>query len=315
MKRPLLLATVLAAAGSLAAGYALGRASVSPGLLARERGEGPAVATFRGGAVTRAQVVAALEKQPEAYREQLRSPGAKKALVEEMVRVELLAREGERRGHHRDPEFLRRYKDDLGRTFLEKELEAPQRKAAPADAELRAFYDRHREALARPERARIAVVQYAAPTGDAGARAARRAKAEAALARLRGAREPHAFARVAAAESDHVPSRLANGELPFLTRGEIAERLGPEVADAAFALARAGDLAPAAVEGARGFHVVKLLGREDGYQPSFEEMKPAIRERLVAERRSAAHDAFLKALWDEAEVRLDEKQIEALRVE
>lgn len=116
MKKTLLAAVCLAAA--LGAGIAIGRASVPPGLLSREESRGPAIATFRGGALAHADVVAALHKQPEAFREQLRTPGAKKALVEEMVRFELLAREGERTGHERDPEFLRRYKEQLGRTFV-----------------------------------------------------------------------------------------------------------------------------------------------------------------------------------------------------
>ncbi len=313
MKKILLAAVCLAAA--LAAGYALGRASVAPGLLSREGSRGPAIATFRGGELPRADVVAALQKQPEAFRDQLRTPAAKKALVEEMVRFELFAREGERTGHQRDPEFLRRYKEQLGHTFVEKEFEEGQRKAAPSDAEVRAFYDEHKAALGRPERVRIAVVQYAPAAGDA-ASAAKRARAESALARLRkDTRDPRAFARVAASESEDAQSRLTNGELPFLTRDEIARRLGSEVADAAFAISKGGELAPKVVESARGFHVVKLLGREEGYAPAFEEMKEAIRARIAADRRKVAYDAFLKRLWNEAAVKVDEKAIETLQVD
>jgi parvulin-like peptidyl-prolyl isomerase len=310
LKKTLLGAVCLAAA--LGAGIAIGRASVAPGLLSHEESRGPAIATFRGGALPRADVVAALQKQPEALRDQLRTPAAKKALVEEMVRFELLAHEGERTGHQRDPEFLRRYKEQLGRTFVEEEFEEGQRKTAPSDTEIRAFYDEHKAALARPERVRVAVVQYAPGGGDA-ASAAKRARAEAALARLRkDARDPRAFARVAAAESEDAQTRLTNGELPFLTRDEIARRLGSEVADAAFAVPTSGQLAPKVIESARGFHLVKLLGREEGYAPAFEELKEAIRARLAADRRKVAYDAFLKRLWSEAGVKLDEKAIEAL---
>jgi peptidyl-prolyl cis-trans isomerase C len=310
-----ILLAVLCLAVALAAGYALGRASVSPGLLLREQSRGPTIATFRGGALSRAGVVAALQKQPEAFRDQLRTVGAKKALVEEMVRFELLAREGERKGHQRDPEFLRRYKELLGRTFLEKEFEEPQRKLAPSDAEVRAFYDEHKAALGRPERVRIAVVQYATGAGDA-ASAAKRVRAEAALARLRKeTRDPHAFARTAASESEEAQSRLTNGELPFLTRDEIGRRFGPEIAEAAFAISAAGQLALHVVESARGLHVVKLLGREEGYEPAFEEMKQAIRARIAAERRGVAYEAFVKRLWSEAAVKLDEKAIEGLQID
>ena len=313
MKKTLLTAVLVLAA--LAAGYALGRRSVAPGLLSREEARGPAVATFRGGAVTRADVEAALAKQPAAFREQLRTLAARKALVEELVRFELFAREGERKGYERDPEFLRRYKDELGRRFVEKELDEPERKAPPSDAVVRAFYDEHKAALGRPERVRVAVVQYAAATGDA-AGAAKRSRADAALARLRKeAKDPAAFARTAQRESEEPLSRLSNGELPFLTRDELGHRLGPEVADAAFSISATGQLAASVVESARGFHLVRLLGREDGYQPAFEEMKEAIRARLGAEHRAVAYEAFLKALFGEAAVKLDEKAIEALKLD
>ncbi len=159
------------------------------------------------------------------------------------------------------------------------------------------------------------MVQYAPGTGDA-ANAAKRARAEAALARLRkDARDPHAFGRIAASESDEAQSRLSNGELPFLTKDEIGRRFGAEVAEAAFAISAAGKLAPHVVESARGLHLVKLLGREEGYEPAFEETKEAIRARIAAERRGVAYEAFLKRLWDEAAVKLDEKAIEGLQVD
>lgn len=312
--KKLLLVTILVLA-ALAAGYGLGRRSVAPGLLSREDARGPAVATFRGGAVSRADVEAALAKQPAAFRDQLRTLAARKALVEEMVRFELFAREGERKGYEHDPEFLRRYKDELGRRFVEKEVDEPQRKAAPSDTEVRAFHDEHQAALGRPERVRVAVVQYAAADGAAAA-AAKRSRAEAALARLRTeAKDPSAFGRVAQKESEEPQSRLSNGELPFLTRDELGARLGAEVAEAAFSIPATGQLAPRVVESARGLHVVKLLGREEGYQPSFEELKEAIRARLAAERRAVAYQAFLKALFIDAAVKLDEKAIEALKLD
>jgi len=197
---------------------------------------------------------------------------------------------------------------------FEKEFEAPQRKVSPTDAEVRAFYDGNKAALSRPVRARVAVVQYAAPAGDAAARSTARARAEAALTRLLASKDPYAFGRVASAESQEPRSRLTNGELPFLGRDEIAERLGAEVAAAAFE-APVGAVAPRVVESAKGFHVVKVLAREEGYEPAFEEVKEMIRTRLAAERRSAAYERFLKALRESAAVKLDEKAIEALEVD
>lgn len=314
MRKMLLVVALMG--GAFAAGRALGRRSVTPGPLGGPAGEGPALATFRGGALRLADVQAELRGQPEVLRAQLRTPAGKKAFVEGLVRFELLAREGERKGYQRDPDFVRRYKEELGRVFLEKEFEAPQRKAVPTDDEVRAFHDAHQAALGRPERLRVAVVSFLAPPDDAAARAARRARAEAALARIgRAPADAELFARIARNESEDQASRLTNGELPFLTREQLAERLGAQVAQAVGDLSPGRQLVSGVVETPRGFHVVKLLGREKGYRPSFEESKEAIRARLTSDRRATTLQAFLEQVWKDAGVALDEKAIESLKVD
>ncbi|WP_308197116.1 MULTISPECIES: peptidylprolyl isomerase [Anaeromyxobacter] len=313
MKKALLLSLPLALA-AFAAGHVAGRRSVVPGLLDAARPAGPSVATFRGGAVGRADVEALLARHPEAFRAQLRSPEARKALVQDLVRRELLAREAERRGLQRDPEFLRRYEEELARALLEKEVDAPQRDAEPTDAELRAFYDEHRASLARPERVRLAAVSWLAPAGDAARRREKRARADAALGRLRGSKDPFLFGDLVRTESEDAEARRTAGELPPLTREELAQRLGAEVATAAFGDEAPTGVLPRVVETAGGVHVVKLLGREAGYAPALEEVRDAIRARLVSERRAAARAAFLERIWKDAAVSLDTQAIERLSV-
>lgn len=311
MKKVIVPVLVLAAA---LAGYVAGRRSIPPGPLGADVADGPSVATFRGGRLPASAVEAELRAQPAAFRDQLDTPEARRALVEGLVRMEVLAREAERKGYHRDPDFVRRYKEELGRAFLEKELEEPQRKAPPTDAEVRAYYDANRASLARPERVRVAAISFLAAADDA-ARGAKRARAQAALAKVRRApADVELFASVARAETEDAQARLTSGEQPFLTREELAERLGPEVADAAAALAP-GAIAPAVVEAARGLHVVKLLGREDGYAPSFEELEEPIRLRLAAERRAAAQRTLLERVAKDAGVKLDDDAIAAVKLD
>jgi len=122
-----------------------GRGSVGPGPLAAGMPSGPAVATFDGGAIGRAELEAAIAAQPEIICDQLRTPAARKALVEAMVRTEVLARAAEARKLHHEPAFVRRYKEELGRALVEAEVGAPQRKAPPTDAEVRAFFEPFRQ--------------------------------------------------------------------------------------------------------------------------------------------------------------------------
>ncbi len=309
------LVSVGAAIVAAFAGYAYGRHSAATSPLAAPGAGGPAIARFRGGTVPRAQLEAEIAKQPEVMRAALRTPAARKAFTDGIVRFELLAREAERQDFQKDPEFVRRYKEALGKFYVEKAFEAPQKKATPTDDEVRGFFETNRKALARPERARVAVVSYAVPDGDAAARAAQLRKAEAALSKLRKKNDAATFAALARAESEDPKSRLTNGELPFATREELAKRLGAEVAEAAFAPPGPGAVVPRVIETPRALYVVKVLGHEEGYEPGLEELKESIRSRLAAERRAKAYQAFLERLWKDAGVKVDEKAVADLHVD
>jgi parvulin-like peptidyl-prolyl isomerase len=306
--------TTLLALFAGAGGYAYGRHAAATSPLAVPVADGPAIARYRDGAVPRAEVEAEIAKQPDVLRAALRAPGARKTFTEGIVRSEVFAHEAERQGLQKDPEFVRRYREVLGRFYVERTFEAPQKKAAPTDDEVRAFFEANRKALGRPDRVRVAVVSYAAPEGDAS-RPARRAKAEAALAKLRTKNDAATFAALARTESDDPATRLTNGELPFGTRDELAARLGAEVADAAFALQGGDGLVPRVVETPRAFLVVKVLGHEQGYEPALEEVRDQIRSRLATERRATAYQAFLDRTWKEAEVVGDEKAVAELHVD
>ncbi len=309
------LVAVAAIFAAAFAGYAYGRHSAATSPLAAPAAGGPAIARFRGGTVPRAEVEAEIAKQPEVMRAAFRTAAAKKAFTEGIVRFELLAHEAEREGYQKDPEFVRRYKEALGKFYVEKAFEEPQKKAGPTDGEIRDFYEKNRQALGRPERVRVAVVSYAAPEGDAAARPAKLRKAEAALAKLRKKNDAATFAALARAESEDQATRLTNGELPFATREELSRRLGAEVAEAAFALEGRDALVQRVVETPRALLVVKVLGHEKEYEPGLEELKESIRSRLAAERRAQAYKGFLDRLWKEAGVTVDEKGVADLHVD
>lgn len=105
--------------GAALAGYLYGRHSAATSPLSAPSAAGPAIARFRGGTVPRAAAEAEIGKQPEVIRAALRAPAAKKAFTDGLVRLELFAREAERRELQKDPEFVRRYKEALGKFYVE----------------------------------------------------------------------------------------------------------------------------------------------------------------------------------------------------
>lgn len=281
--------------------FALGRWTASPRLLDASAGP-PVVAVFSGGSLGADDVRPSLAGMGS-------DPQARRAAVEQMVRARLLAGEAEAAGLHRTPEFLSRYAEELARVYVAKAFEEPFQKRLPTNDEVRKFFDENEARLGRPERVRLAHVSLLAPKGDAAARAQKRVAAEQVLAEVRRtAKDEYAFGRVALMRSEDPRSRPAAGELPFLTRDEVARRLGPEVVEAAFGL-QAGRVAERVVETERGFEVVKLLAREEGREASFEELGEGIKARLAADRRDKAFKEFMDAVWAKADPKIDEQAL------
>ncbi len=296
---------ILLAGGALAAGLLVGF------LLGRTRpsgpfdgGEGAAVATFGGHSLRADTLRATLATLPVAARTGVEPA---KRVVEELARTRVLALAAIEKGYDRDPAFVQRLAEQLATAYLEEEVEAPERAKPPSDDEVKTFLEAHRPDYARPERVRVALVSFSAQTP--AERSAKRAKAAAALQDARAhAKEYYAFGELARARSEDPRTAARDGELGETTREELAATAGPEVATAAFGMKEPG-VYEGVVESAKGFHVLKLLGREPAYEPQLDELRDTLRARLTTERRAERRKALLDQAWKDAGVRIDEGAI------
>jgi peptidyl-prolyl cis-trans isomerase C len=293
--------TVFAAFG---AGFLIARRTAPPDPL--DAGTGEVVARARGVEVRASDVAPALGG-PAGM-----TPPAQ--VAEEMARTRYLARLAEEKGYARDPGFVRRYAEELARLYVEKEIEEPERKRVPNDDEVRAYFEAHRGEITRPERVRVALVALLPPS-DAE-RARKRGSAEAALAEARRRKADHyAFGELARLRSDAPDAKSTNGELPFLSREELAARYGAPLADAAFSLTDTGQLLDRVIESGPGYFVVKLLAREPARNPSFDDVRDVMRSRVARERREARKREALERLAKEADVRVEEAALRKVAAE
>ena len=130
----------------------------------------------------------------------------------------------------------------------------------------------------------------------------------------RRAGDYYAFGNIARLKSEDPKSRSTDGELPFLGKDELSTRFGPELAEAVFGLDKPGALHDRVVETAKGFHVVKLLGRAPAYEPKFEDVRDSIQAKLANERREADLKKFMDQLWSEAHVQIDSEALSQLKL-
>ena len=149
--------------------------------------------------------------------------------------------------------------------LLERELPIPD----PSEEACRRYHDAHPAAHAHGERAQLRHVLFAVTPGVDVKQL--RLRAEALLIELRCADDGGAKFAEAAAQWSNCPSGQQGGELGWLTRADCA----PEFAREVFGSAEIGVLARL-VHSRFGLHVVEVVARDPGQQPSFEEVRQAI---------------------------------------
>lgn len=161
-----------------------------------------------------------------------------------------------------------------------------------SDEELRRWYDEHAAEYDTPEQVRVR--QVVVRTREEGVRVRDELR-----------RKPQAFAEVARRASI-APEARSGGDLGFFGKGSGM----PEVFDACFTLPlqKVSDVVPSPY----GFHVFQVTERRPASRRPFAEVAPALREKLLRERRSRAQEEYVAALRQKAQITVDQKLLDAL---
>lgn len=258
---------------------------------------------------TVADIDAQLEAQPDFVRARFDTPERKREFVDSLVRTELLVQEARRQSIDKKPEVQSLFE----KLVVQQLLTELARKAAPTDADARAYYDAHVSEFSRPDRVRVAVLEFG---GTANAPPADKAAVEKELLKLRAlkpADQARSFAALVQSKSTHESSRAQEGDIGPRTREELAQQFSAQVASAAFGLVEPGALS-GATESQRGLVVVRLIARQPGEQRSFESEKGQLLMRLTAEARTKEMEKLVAALESQTKPSVNEKALERVRV-
>ena len=175
--------------------------------------------------------------------------------------------------------------------LLDRELVIPD----PSDEACRRYHEAHPAAHAQGERAQLRHVLFAVTPGVDVKQL--RLRAEAMLIDLRCADDGGVKFAEAAAQWSNCPSGQQGGDLGWLTRADCA----PEFAREVFGNAEIGVLARL-VHSRFGLHVVEVVARDPGQQPSFEEVRQAIALTLRQQAWVNALRQYLQLLAGDAVV-------------
>ncbi|MCC7048996.1 MAG: peptidylprolyl isomerase [Alphaproteobacteria bacterium] len=191
---------------------------------------------------------------------------AMRAAAEALVVRELLLQESRRLGHDAPTDGDQAPDEAAISRLIEEQVETP----TADEATCRRYYENNRRRFMSPAGFEALHILCAAPPDDAEARAAARARAEAALARVLA--DPACFADVARETSD-CPSKAQGGQLGLVQRGDA----DPVFETYLMSLGE-DETCPTAVETRYGFHVIRLARRAPARDLPFE----AVKERIAA---------------------------------
>jgi hypothetical protein len=225
----------------------------------------------------------------------------RRELVEAMVVERALAAEARDRGLDEDPRVARAREEAFVRTLVEQvEREVP----APTEAEVRGYYDSHRERYRAPE---LRSVSLLFTRDEAGGRAA--------LARMGADTRhiPQAWRDVADQIGFMGPLAYPVEETEMFAREprEGEGNIPQEIRDIAFA-SEVPSLHPELVPFHDGWYLVRTVSRTDPTDASFEDVRDHIREELHAEQVDARVTQLVGETLSQAS--FDDEALDSVRI-
>jgi hypothetical protein len=230
--------------------------------------------------ITLGEFEATLERMDPFERMRYQSQDRRKRLLDEMIEVELLSQEAKRRGLDKAPETQERLRQILRDQMLD-----DLRKSAPApndiqEAELKAYYDAHKDDFAEPERRRVAgIVLESAATAKTVLAQAKTATPEQ-WGKLVEQRSTQRSVRAMPANPTELAGDLGIVGPPGHTRG-ANPRVPDAVRDAVFKIGKVGETYPEVVAADGKFYVIRLVSTTPARERKYEDSERAIRTAVV----------------------------------
>jgi peptidyl-prolyl cis-trans isomerase C len=226
----------------------------------------------------------AMARDPGAAPERFKTPGARRELIDGLVRFELLVQAAERAGLTKDPDAIHALQQIAVTKLVNQTLgeAGTPESITQADVE-REYAARRTSEFSLPEAVQVRHILVSQAT---------LAEQLAARARAMAATDERAFATLASTQSEDEATRATGGDLGFVDQNS---RLPKALVDAALNLKTPGDVA-GPIRTDSGYEILRLVSRRGAVVSPLSAVQGMIRQRLYQERRTKALDGFIARL-------------------
>ena len=206
----------------------------------------------------------------------------RRAILEELVNMELFSLLGAELGVEKDPKFIETMNEvrkDVTRQFA---VEAIMKDVAVSDEEIAEFYEKHKENFKVPETVRASHILVAD---------------EDEMKKVRADLDAGMSFEDAARKHSSCPSKEQGGDLGFFSK----EQMVPEFGDAAFAM-KVGDVSTEPVKTQFGLHLIKLVDKKEASVRPLDEVRAQLTESLLNEKKAGVYNDQLAKLREKHQV-------------
>lgn len=254
--------------------------------------------------ITLGELQERINRQSPYIRARYTSLEQKKEFLDSLVRFEVLAKAAAKRGLDKDPEVVRTMKQVMIQKLMRDEFDAKITADSITDAEMKTYYDANVAEYVKPEevRASAIITKHRAQAGRVAAEA-----------RGDAGKTNKGFRDLVNRYSQDEDSKLRGGDLRYF---DVATKDVPgPVIRAAFALLNTGDVSGVVDAGNGTWYVLKQTGRRKSMTKSFDDAKPAIRNKLFRDKRLSAQKDFVDGLKSAAKIEVNETNLAKVRID
>jgi len=277
-----------------------------------ERLPSNAVATVNGQVIAHDTFVKELARRPAAFAGGQAGSDEKQALLEQLIRFEVLYQKALAAGYDKDPEIVAEIKRMVAAKYLEDQM-AKLGHPKVGDEEVAAYYKTHADRFGGSGKVRVALIELKVPrTAQAERRAEVANLAQALLAEA--ATNPPAdgtFGLLAQHHSEDQASRYRGGDIGWVSVDDTNTVWDPAVMAAILKLKVPEELAPV-IETPTAFYLVKLVERRPARARPLPDVKAGIEWLVARERAEQQEQAFYNALKQGLQIRTNHALLEAI---
>ena len=274
---------------------------------------GKAIAEFGGVKLSEKYVKTYVDNLNEYLKARYNTPERKEELMSKIAEGELVAMKAIKDGVLDDPILLSQVKNTIARFYSGTRMKLKiEESVKVTEDEMKKYYEEKKETFNTPEKVKASHILIKI-TDSRDKEAAKKLAEKVAAEAEKGAKDTGSFAKLVEKYSEDEGSKKRGGDLGYFERTEEGGKMVKEFSDGAFALQNVGDISKP-VESEFGFHIIKLTGKKDKVEKTFDDVKMNIENTLKTEKRKTSYEDMIESYKKELGFKFDKDAALAIEI-